>query len=172
MSLPAIPVALVAAMASNRVIGNRGKLPWHLASDLRRFRRLTMAKPLVMGRGTCESIGRALPGRDNIVICSRRCAVRGVRCAPSLEQALELATDSARRSAALEIAVIGGARVFEEALPLSHRIYLTEVLSSPPGDRWMPHIDFDRWCEVERSAQDAGDGDDHPSLFRVFERAA
>ena len=183
MREPAIPVALVAAMASNRVIGNVAEMasngvignwrgmPWHLASDLRRFRRLTKGKPLVMGRVTCESIGRALPGRDNIVICSRHCAVRGVVCAPSLARALELATDSARRSGAREIAVIGGVRVFEEALPLARRLYLTEVLAVPDGNRWMPPIDFEQWHELKRYERDAGVGDDHPSRFRAFERS-
>ena len=170
MKSPGIPVALVAAVASNAVIGREGQLPWHLSSDLRRFRQLTMGKPLVMGRRTCESIGRALPGRDNIVISSTQCTVHGVQCVSSLEQALALADDCAHRSGAQEIAVIGGARVFSEALPLAHRLYLTEVLATPLGDRWMPTIDFDEWQEVERLEVSAGAQDDHPSCFRVLHR--
>ena len=170
MAPPSTPVALVAAVASNGVIGREGGLPWRLASDLRRFRQLTMGKPLVMGRGTSESIGRALPGRDNIVICSGHCAVRGVRTAPALAPALALADDCARRSGAQEIAVIGGARVFAEALPLALRLYLTEVMAAPLGDRWMPPIDFGEWREVERIEVAASSSDDHPSRFRVLDR--
>ena len=123
-------VAIVVAMARNLVIGRGNALPWHLPADLARFRAVTMGKPIVMGRRTYESIGRVLDGRHNIVI-SRRPGFRAPGCtvAASLGSALEAASNTAA-----EIAVIGGASIYEEALPHAVRIYLTLVHAVVDGD--------------------------------------
>ena len=138
-------IAIVVAMAENRVIGRDGGLPWRLPADMARFRSLTMGKPIVMGRRTHESIGRALDGRRNIVV-TRRAGYRAPGCtvAASLEAALEAAADAA------EVAVIGGASIYEMALPVADRVHLTLVHASIDGDVRFPHIEPADWREVSR----------------------
>ena len=138
-------IAIVVAMAENRVIGRDGGLPWRLPADLARFRALTMGKPIVMGRRTHESIGRVLDGRRNIVV-TRRPGYRAPGCtvAPSLEAALESA------SSASESAVIGGASIYEQALPLAARMYLTLVHATVEGAVQFPRFDLAEWREVSR----------------------
>ncbi|HMZ92826.1 MAG TPA: dihydrofolate reductase, partial [Pseudomonadales bacterium] len=135
-------IALIAAMANNRVIGRDNQLPWHIAEDLRFFKRMTLGKPLIMGRNTFESLGRPLPGRPHIVI-SRNPDYQpaGVERAATLEAAIARATELARASSADEIMVIGGAQVYAAALPYARRIYLTLVDAEVAGDTHFPAID-------------------------------
>ena len=147
-------IAIVVGMAENRVIGRDGGLPWRLPADMARFRALTMGKPMVMGRRTHESIGRALDGRHNIVV-SRRPGYRAPGCTvtSSLEAALELALEAA--SDAADIAVIGGASIYERALPAADRIHLTLVHASIDGDVRFPLIEPSAWREVSRAERTA-----------------
>ena len=142
-------IAIVAGMAANRVIGRDGGLPWRLPADMARFRALTMGKPIVMGRRTHESIGRILDGRRNIVV-TRRPGYRapGGVVAASLEAAFEAASDAA--SDAGEIAVIGGASIYEQALPFASRMSLTLVHASIDGDVRFPAIEPGAWREISR----------------------
>lgn len=143
MSRPSI--AIVVAMAENRVIGRDGDLPWRLPADMVRFRTLTMGKPIIMGRRTHESIGRVLDGRHNIVV-SRRPGYRAPGCtvAPSLEAALDSASN------ATEVSVIGGASIYACALPLAARIHLTLVRASVDGDIRFPELEPGEWREISR----------------------
>ncbi len=160
-------VALIVAQASNRVIGRNNQLPWHLPADLRHFKRVTMGKPIIMGRKTFESIGRPLPGRLNIVISRQPgWAAPGVRSAGSLAQAIALAA----AEAPLEIMVIGGAQVYAEALPLAARIYLTEVHHACAGDAWFPLLDAADWVEATREEHPA-EGDSYGYAFVTLEAA-
>ena len=154
------PVAIVVAMAGNRVIGRNGGLPWRLPADMSRFRALTMGKPIVMGRRTHESIGRALDGRRNIVV-SRRPDYRAPGCtvAPSFEAALEAA------SGAAEVAVVGGAGIYEQALPVAARIHLTLVHARVDGDVRFPRIDPAAWREVSRTERRADARNRHDVSF-------
>ena len=140
-------IEIVVAMAENRVIGRDGGLPWRLPADMARFRALTMGKPIVMGRRTHESIGRPLDGRLNIIV-SRRAGYRAPGCTvtPSLEAALEAAARAEPDTG--EIAVIGGASIYEAALPRATRIHLTVVHASIDGDVRFPAIDPGEWKEV------------------------
>jgi len=137
-------VSLIVAAAANNVIGHAGKLPWRLPEDLRRFRALTMGKPIIMGRLTHESIGRALPGRRNIVI-SRQSGYRAAGCevVATPAAALDLA------AGADEVMVIGGGRIYQQMLPLADRIYLTRVQAEPEGDAYFPVLDDARWQIIE-----------------------
>lgn len=138
-------IALVAAVADNGVIGKDGGLPWHLPDDLRHFKRVTMGHAVIMGRRTFDSLGRALPGRRNIVITRQAdWTASGAERAESLAAALEAAAPG---DAAM---VIGGAEIFAQALPLADRIELTEVHSHPEGDTLFPHLDRGDWEEVAR----------------------
>jgi dihydrofolate reductase len=128
-------ISLIVAMAANRVIGRAGQLPWHLPGDLARFKRLTMGYPLIMGRKTFESIGRALPGRRTIVL-SRQADYRaaGCRVVNGLDEALKLVWDDD------EVFICGGEEVYRQALPLAQRIYLTELDRAVAGDSFFPEI--------------------------------
>ncbi len=142
------PVCLVVAAAENRVIGSNGRLPWHIPDDLRRFKALTLGKPCIMGRKTWESLPqKPLPGRTNIVVSGNtEFRAEGAQTAISLDEALLIA----ERADPEEIAVIGGEKLFEAALPRASRIYLTEVSGSPRGDTFLPMIDREQWRETER----------------------
>ena len=129
-------IALIVAVSRNRVIGRGGQLPWHLPADLRRFKRLTMGHHLIMGRKTFESIGRPLPGRTSIVVTRRLdYAPPGVLIAGSIPAALQLA------AADREVFFVGGGEVYGQALPLCHKIYLTEVAADVAGDTLFPELD-------------------------------
>ncbi|HYE36701.1 dihydrofolate reductase [Methylocaldum sp.] len=137
-------ISLIVAMGENRVIGVDNRMPWHLSADLKRFKQITMGKPLIMGRKTHESIGRPLPGRKNIVLTSeRQYAAPGCVVVHSLEDALNEAD-------ADEAMVIGGATLYEELLPKADRLYLTLVYGEFAGDTFFPEIECKEWRELER----------------------
>ncbi|MDR5899616.1 dihydrofolate reductase [Halomonas vilamensis] len=148
---PLVPIAMIAAMAKNRVIGVEGKLPWYLPEDLKFFKRITQAKPLVMGRKTFESIGKPLPNRLNIVVTrDTRWHKEGVRACHRLEDALALADQQATIEAAEEIMVMGGGEIYAQAMPHAERLYITEVDIEVQGDAVFPDIDPQCWQEVQR----------------------
>ncbi|TDO03505.1 MULTISPECIES: dihydrofolate reductase [Halomonas] len=146
-----VPVAMIAAMARNRVIGVDNQLPWYLPEDLRFFKRMTQAKPIIMGHKTFDSIGRPLPGRLNIVL-TRDPDVQpeGVRVCHDLPSALALADQQATIDGVEEIMVMGGAQVYEQMLPFASRLYLTEVDIEVQGDARFPALDMAEWQEVQR----------------------
>ncbi|MGH6735789.1 MAG: dihydrofolate reductase [Methyloceanibacter sp.] len=164
-------IALVVAMAENRAIGRGGDLPWRLRSDMRYFRKITMGKPVIMGRRTFMSLPRVLDGRLNVVL-TRNAAfeAEGALMAYNLEEALDVARKSAKKTGAQEIMIIGGEGVFREVLPQAGRIYLTEVHAAPDADTFFPELDLSEWREVFREAHAAGPNDDHAFSFVVLER--
>ena len=170
MSLPII--ALVVARARNGVIGRDGRLPWRLRSDLQWFKANTIGKPCIMGRHTWLSLPlKPLPGRLNIVL-SRDPDFRLEKAlvCPTLDEALEVARETATEDGVGEVAVIGGAAIFEAALPRAKRIYLTEVDADVEGDTFMPPWDETDWVEITAESHPAGEKDDYPFTFRVLER--
>lgn len=158
-------ISLIAALAANRVIGRQGALPWHLPEDLRRFKALTLGHPVLMGRRTWESIGRPLPGRRNIVI-TRQADYRpsGAEVFPDLGSAL------AALAGAAEVFVIGGGELYAAALPLAHRLQLTELHQEVEGDARFPPRDPAHWAETWREPHTAPDGMRYD--FVVYERRA
>jgi dihydrofolate reductase len=166
-------LVLVAAVADNGVIGQGGRLPWRLKSDLRYFRAVTMGKPVVMGRKTYESIGKPLAGRTNIVV-SRNTdfSAHGVVATPSIERALAVARADALRRHADAIAVIGGADLYMETMARADRLVITKVHLAPPGDVVFPSIDRALWREVDRSEHAPQEGDDAGYSHLVYERSA
>ena len=160
-------VSLVVAAAAGDVIGVDNRLPWHLPQDLRRFRDITLGKPIVMGRRTHESIGRPLPGRRNIVLSRRPgYAAEGCEAADGLDAALVLAGD------AEEVMVIGGAALYREALPLAGRIYLTRLHRPFAGDTRFPSLDNVDWRAVEREDFPAGGERELGYSYLTLERRA
>jgi dihydrofolate reductase len=138
-------VSIIVAMAKNRVIGANNALPWHLSSDLKRFKALTMGHHIIMGRKTFESIGRVLPGRTSVVV-SRNSAYRpaGVLVAPDLDTALAMAAGDD------EVFVIGGAEFFRAALPIADRLLLTEIDHEFAGDTFFPEFEPSSWKQSSR----------------------
>jgi dihydrofolate reductase len=143
-------ITIIAAMDRNRLIGDGDRLPWRLPADLRRFKALTMGKPMLMGRRTHESIGKVLPGRDNIIL-SRNPDYRAPGCVvvASLDEALAICAH------ADELMIIGGAQLYAEALPRAHRLHLTLLHASFSGDTWFPDYDRREWREVSREDHEA-----------------
>lgn len=158
-------VSLVVAMARNRVIGRNNALPWRLAEDLRRFKATTLGKPILMGRKTFESIGKPLPGRRNIVL-TRDPAWRaeGVDVVRTVEEALQLAEQSP------ELAVIGGAEVYQLTLPYADRIYLTRVEADVAGDTLFPELDVTQWREAQAGSHPADERNQYPVTFLILDR--
>ncbi|HQW64056.1 MAG TPA: dihydrofolate reductase [Pseudomonadota bacterium] len=158
-------ITLVAAMDRNRAIGVDGKLPWHLPDDLRRFKALTLGKPVLMGRKTAESLRRALPGRLNLVLTrSGRVPHAGMQAVASLAEALA-------RAAGAELMVIGGGEVYALALPLADRLELTEVDTRlPSADAWFPPWRTADWRETRREAHAADGRHAHAFTFLGCDR--
>ncbi len=161
-------LSIIAAVGKNGAIGMENKLIWSLPSDLKRFKALTMGYPILMGRKTFESIGRALPGRKNIVISStvEPGALPDVIVASSFQKAVEIASKDATE----EAFVIGGERVFREALPRANKLYITLVDTDEPGDTFFPQIDYSVWHEVGRESVPQTDRDQYPFIYINYER--
>jgi dihydrofolate reductase len=165
------PLIIVAAVAENGVIGRGNQLIWRLKSDLRRFRTLTMGKPMIMGRKTFDSIGRPLPGRDTIVLTRHPgFAAAGVTVAHGWDEAVSLAEASAEACGADEVMVVGGAEIYALALPESDRLRLTLVATRPEGDALFPPWDRAAFREIRREAHPAGPDDEHAFIFLDLER--
>ncbi|MCS6239447.1 type 3 dihydrofolate reductase [Shewanella baltica] len=146
-------IAMIAAMANNRVIGKENKMPWHLPDDLRHFKAMTLGKPVVMGRKTFESIGRPLPGRHNIVISRQTdLVIEGVTCVTSFDAAKQAAGECE------ELVVIGGGQLYAELLPYADILYLTQIKLEVEGDTFFPHWDDGTWKETESLSSINADG--------------
>jgi dihydrofolate reductase len=146
-------IYLIAAVASNGVIGVNGKLPWQLPEDLKHFKQLTLGHPVIMGRRTWESLGKALPARENIVVTTRPgYDAPGAAVASSLDAALALC---AGEPVAF---VIGGHQLFVESLPAATGLILTEIHRDYAGDTWFPEFDRSRWRQSQRQPHTASDG--------------
>ena len=164
-------IVLVVAMAENGVIGRLGQLPWRMPTDLKHFRRVTLGKPVLMGRKTYESIGKPLDRRDNIVVSRQPdFAPQGVHVARSFDEALALGRALAGRRGVDEIAVIGGADIFRAALPVADRIHLTVVHGRPDGDVILDPFDMRLWRETAREPMQRAAGDEFGADFVVLDR--
>ena len=160
-------IVLIAAVGENDVIGADGDMPWKLSTDLKRFKRLTLGHPVVMGRKTFESIGRPLPGRRNIVVTrDAGWAHEGVARAGSLDEAFALAGETAGDA----VMVIGGGTIYSAALPMADRLEITRVHAAPAGDTLFPKIDPQLWQEVARETPPRGEKDTADVTFLTFRR--
>ncbi|GHG61200.1 dihydrofolate reductase [Alishewanella longhuensis] len=155
-------IAMIAAMAANRVIGRNNQMPWHLPADLKHFKALTLGKPVIMGRKTFESIGRPLPGRRNIVISRQEASANSqVEWVNSIEQALALVADVP------EVMIIGGAEIYRQCLPLAKRLYLTQIELDVAGDAFFPdYLAAAAWHELSNEYFAAGT--DNPLAYRFL----
>lgn len=158
-------ISIIVAASTNNVIGVQGDLPWKLSDDLRRFKQLTMGKPIVMGRLTWESIGRPLPGRQNIIVTRQAGFVaEGCDVVDSPARALTVA------GYADEIMIIGGSQIYELFLPKAARLYMTRVDADIDGDAFFPDLDEDDWRLLASEAHEAGESNEYAFEFRTYER--
>lgn len=158
-------ISIIVAMASNQAIGLNNKMPWHLSADLKKFKEITMGSPIVMGRKTYDSIGRPLPGRDNLII-SRNPAYKKNDCLVfnSVEDAISAYHNHD------EIFIIGGASLYKEMLPKAHFLYLTQINKPFKGDTFFPSINTLDWREVEREDINKDPNVDFSYSFLKLER--
>lgn len=158
-------ISLIVAASTNNVIGVKGALPWKISSDLQRFKALTMGKPIIMGRLTWESIGRPLPGRQNIVITrDENFKAAGCDVVASPAQSLRAAGD------ADEVMVIGGGQIYDLFLPKAGRIYMTRVLTQVDGDAFFPQLDDNTWRIADSESHTADDRNEFSFEFQTWER--
>jgi dihydrofolate reductase len=164
-------LAFVVAVAKNGVIGLAGGLPWRLPTDLKHFKALTMGKPIVMGRGTWDSIGRPLPGRETIVVTrDKNFSAEGVHVAHSIEAGLQLAQEQAARMQADTIIIVGGADLFTALLDRAEIVHLTEVDLAPEGDVKFRPLDPAQWVEVACEAPPRAANDEANVRFLTYSR--
>jgi len=165
-------IALVVARAENGAIGIGGNLPWRLSTDLKQFRKVTLGKPIIMGRRTFQSLPRVLDHRLNIVLSREPGFLApGAIVAGSLEEGLAHARRAAKEVGAGEIMVIGGDDVFRAVMPLAKRIYLTEVHARPNADTWFKDFNLEDWRELFRERHAPGPKDEYPFSFVLLERS-
>ena len=164
-------ISLVVAMAENGVIGKDNGLPWRLSSDLKRFKALTIGKPVVMGRKCYQSIGKPLPGRPNIVSTRDKTnQPEGVIVAHSYEEAIAVATEEAEKLGTDEIAVIGGGEIYRLAMDGADVLHVTHIPAVVEGDTWFPPIHPSDWKPAHTEMVAAGDKDDYPTRFVTYLR--
>lgn len=158
-------VAIIVAMDEQRLIGKDNDLPWKISADLQYFRRTTMGKPLIMGRNTHESIGRALPGRQNIVITSQHdYQAEGCDVVPSVEAALALCDDAEEKM------IMGGASLYQQTLPLADKLYLTQVHARLEGDTWFPEWSEQDWQLIHSEDHQADEKNEFDYSFQLYQR--
>lgn len=164
-------IVFVVAVAENGVIGRDNAMPWHLRSDLKRLKAITLGRPVIMGRKTFASIGRPLPGRTNIVVTrDKSFQAQGIVVATSLDAALVVARGDALRRFVTEIMVIGGAEIFAQWLTKADRLEITEVHATPEGDTFLKPVDLAEWQEIARTRHSRADGDTVDFSYVTYER--
>ncbi|MEO0548215.1 MAG: dihydrofolate reductase [Pseudomonadota bacterium] len=166
-------IVIVVAVAKNGVIGMDGGMPWRLSTDLKRFKVLTLGKPMIMGRKTFESIGKPLPGRTSIVVTrDTEWQSPGVVAIDDLDKALTAATEIATADGVSEICVVGGGEIYRQTLDRATRLCVTEVDAEPEGDTTFPPIDDAQWIMVFTETVPPGERDTAATTYRVYERRA
>jgi dihydrofolate reductase len=157
-------ISLIVAFGTNRVIGKDNQIPWHLPADMRYFRKMTMGKPIIMGRRTYDSIGQSLSGRQNIIVTRNMNLVApGCLVVHSVEEALDTAMGE-------EVMIIGGTQLYKQLLPRATRLYLTQIEAEFPGDRCFPVINEEDWLETSRKTYEPDEAHPYRYHFVVMER--
>lgn len=168
---------MIVATADNNIIGKDNNMPWHLPADLAYFKKVTLGKPIIMGRKTYESIGRALPGRRNIVISRdehyqpQGKGSEDVDVVTSVEQALALVNDSKENEVINEVMVIGGGAIYQHCLPSADRLYITHIKACIDGDTQFPNYNDDRWEKVSSEVRLCDEANKYDLDFCIYEKA-
>jgi len=158
-------LSIIVAMDINRVIGRGGALPWHISSDLKNFKKITMGKPILMGRKTHDSIGKPLPGRENIILTNnKKYSAEGCIVKNTLDDVYLYCEKQ------LELVVMGGAILYSQTLDKADKLYITEVNASVNGDTFFPEYKSSQWREISRESFNAGENNEYDYSFTVLER--
>jgi dihydrofolate reductase len=168
-----VPLAIFVAVSRNGVIGRDGDMPWRLSTDLRRFKAMTLGKPMIVGRKTLESFGgRPLPGRPHVVVTrAASLGIEGVELAGSLDEAIERAQALAAETGAEEVGILGGGQIYRQAIDVADILYVTHVEADiPDGDTVFPQIDPLVFEKLSEEAFPAGEKDNYPTRFTVYRR--
>lgn len=169
--MTSITKTIVVAISRNGIIGRDGGLPWRLSSDLKRFKALTLGKPVVMGRKTFESIGKPLPGRPNVVVTrDGNFSAEGVQTAHSLSGAMDVASRLAKDVGADEICIVGGGEIYRQAMDFADQLHVTHIETDVDGDTAFPHIDPMVWLPTEELHVAAGEKDNYATRFVTYRR--
>ncbi|KAB0537714.1 dihydrofolate reductase [Pseudochrobactrum saccharolyticum] len=164
-------ISFVVAVSENGVIGRDNGMPWRLSTDLQRFKKLTLGKPVVMGRKTWESLGRPLPNRTNIVITrDAGYSAEGALVVPSIDEALIAGEKAAREAGADEICIIGGAQIYAQAMDKATRLHVTHIKASIDGDAFFGPVDPQVWQITSEEDVPAGEKDNYPTRYVVYDR--
>lgn len=164
-------VSFVVAVSENGVIGRDNGMPWRLSTDLQRFKKLTLGKPVVMGRKTWESLGRPLPNRTNIVITrDADYAAEGALVVPSIDEALMAGEQAAQTAGVAEICIIGGAQIYVQAMDKATHLHVTHIEASIDGDAFFGPVDPLVWQITSEEHVPAGEKDNYPTRYVVYER--
>ena len=168
-------LSLIAAVAENGAIGKAGTIPWHLSTDMRRFKTLTLGKPVVMGRKTAESLGSPLVERTNIVVtssASNPLIDPGFLCVTSVDEASHVADEAMEMLGGDEVMIIGGGQLYAATIDRADRLYITHVKATVDGDTFFPAIDAGMWEATEREQVPAGPRDNYATEFVIYRRRA
>ena len=158
-------LSIIVAMDRNRVIGRGGVLPWYISSDLKNFKKITMGKPILMGRKTHDSIGKPLPGRENIILTNnKKYSAEGCTVKNTLDEVYSYCEEQ------LELVVMGGAILYSQTLDKADKLYITEVNASVNGDTFFPEYKSSQWREISRESFNAGENNEFDYSFTVLER--
>ncbi|MEM6414153.1 MAG: dihydrofolate reductase [Pseudomonadota bacterium] len=164
-------ISMIVALGENGVIGRDGELPWRLSDDLKFFKKVTMGKPVIMGRKTYDSIGKALPGRANIVVTRQsEYQLDDAIVVRDLDAAIDQAISAAEGSQVDEVFIIGGGEIYRAALNRANRLYLTRVKASPVGDAYFPEIDVGQWSSQIEGHIQKGPKNDHDAELVTLDR--
>lgn len=167
LEIKEMTLSIIVAMDDNNLIGNNNALPWCLPADLAYFKKTTTGKPVIMGRKTYDSIGRALPNRRNIVISrNTNLTINGVEVVNSIEAAIELTKRSA------EVFIIGGAALYKQSLPLADKLYITKIQESFVGDAYFPSINSHEWQNIQSISHKPDNNNPHAYCFEVLKKQA
>lgn len=161
---------MIAAVSKNGVIGRDGDMPWRLSTDLKRFKKVTMGCPIIIGRKTFQSFGGPLPGRQNIVISRRTFEADGITNTHSLEDAIKVASDTAHNDGKDEIFISGGGQIYELGLLLADRLYITHIDANIDGDTKFPSIDSETWNISHVEKIPAGEKDNYSTRYVIYDR--
>ncbi len=166
-------ISLIVAVSDNGVIGNKGRMPWKMRSDMKFFRQTTMHKPVIMGRKTWESLNAPLANRDNIVVTRQEgYEAEGAIIASTVEKAVAMAEEFAVMRSASELMIVGGSQIYKQTLPMADRVYFTEIHMEAVGDTFFPPLDQNMWQERSRNFCKAGKKDDADYSFVTYEKAS
>lgn len=164
-------IALIWAMDRNRTIGKDNGLPWHLPGDLAFFKKMTLGKPVIMGRKTWNSLGRCLPGRPNLVVSrAPEPSSKGEHWFSTIEEAIDFAQNWNRDNQQSEVIIMGGASIYEATFALADRLYITHVDAEVDGDTRLPNFDMSEFAKVSSEQPDQGEKDQYRFEFAVYER--